>query len=118
MSENLDLFVFEFGNKTWKLKESQLTLQLIGKILNVSLKAIVLVTSDGIIEMPDERGCFSGLCTYMDYEVQRDSCISRDYSSMCKWFFLCLFEMTLFAYETPKTTKPKVYILFHEQRQK
>ena len=82
MSENLDLFVLEFGNKTRKLKESQLTAQLIGKIFNVFPDSIVLVASDGTIEVPDERGCFSGLRTYMDYEVQGDSCISRDYSSI------------------------------------
>ena len=82
MSENLDLFVLEFGNKIRKLKESQLTAQLIWKIFNVFPDSIVLVASDGTIEVPDERGCFSDLHTYMDYEVQGDSCISRDYSSI------------------------------------
>ena len=61
MSENLDLFVLEFGNKTRKLKESQLTAQLIGKIFNVFPDSIVLIASDGTIEVPDEPGCSSGL---------------------------------------------------------
>ena len=82
MSENLDLFVLEFGNKTQKLKESQLTAQLIGKIFNVFPDSIVLVASDGKIEVPDERGCSSGLHNYMDYVVQGDCFISRDYSSI------------------------------------
>ena len=67
---------------TRKLKESQLTAHLIGKIFNVFLDSIVLVASDGTIEVPDKHGCFSGLHTYMDYEVQGDSCISWGYSSM------------------------------------
>ena len=80
MSENLDLFVLEFGNKIRKLNESQLTAQLIGKIFNIFPDSIFLVASDGTIEVPDECGYFSGSHTYMDYEVQGDSCISRDYT--------------------------------------
>ena len=52
-----------------KLKETQLDTKFIGKLFNVYPDCVLLLSVDGTVEGPDEKGRFS-LEDYLEYELQ------------------------------------------------
>lgn len=68
-------YKLERAGKIRKMKLVQITTRWIGKVFNVFPDSIILVADDGTIEVPDESGSFTGLLSYMPYEVQGDDCV-------------------------------------------
>ncbi|XP_064404016.1 uncharacterized protein LOC135349419 [Halichondria panicea] len=70
---NYSLYTIEKDGKTVKLKPSQLTTQVIGKVFGLFPDSIILISDDGFVETPDHEGKFLDVDDLSKWVVNGDS---------------------------------------------